>query len=313
MTERTGTAFVFPGMGPIGFADIGRFMLTNPQARELTALADDVLGYSLLDRFRTADGDYSEPAQVAFFLNCLALARWAEQELGVTPDFCAGPSFGEKPMIAHVGSLPVPDAILLTARIARLLDDYFATEHRDIVTHSFVRTPEPVLREILAEMTDRGEWYDISCYLDHDFYMLSLRAQCVEWLTERLRAAGGMSLYTMRPPMHSAAFWPLRDRVEAELLADLSFADPAVPVIADQDGSLVTTGAGMRAMLLDNFVRPMRWPSVLASFADRGVGTVHVCGPDRLFGRVRATGQAFEVVAVNPRMAMQPRRHAQLG
>jgi [acyl-carrier-protein] S-malonyltransferase len=216
-------------------------------------------------------------------------------------------------MIAHVGSLPVPDAILLTARIARLLDDYFATEHRDIVTHSFVRTPEPVLREILAEMADRGEWYDISCYLDHDFYMLSLRAQCVEWLTERLRAAGGMSLYTMRPPMHSAAFGPLRDRVEAELLADLTFADPAVPVLADQDGSLVTTGAGVRAMLLDSFVRPLRWPSVLASLVDRGVGTVHVCGPDRLFGRMRATREAFEVVAVDPRMAMRPRRHAQLG
>jgi [acyl-carrier-protein] S-malonyltransferase len=309
MTERTGTAIVFPGMGPSGFADVGRFMLTNPYARGLTEEADDVLGYSLVERFRDGDGDYSEAAQVAFFVNCLALARWAEEELGVTPDVCVGPSFGEKPMTAHVGSLPVRDAVWLTAQVARYLDEYFAVEHQDVVTHSFVRTPEPLLREVLAELDERGEWYDISCYLDHDFYMLSLREGCLEWLTGRLSAAGGMSLYTMRPPMHSAAFWPLRDKVAAELLAGLTFADPRTPVVADQDGTLVTTGAGIRAMVLDSFVRPLRWPAVVASMVDRGVGTVYVCGPDRLFGRVRTTTSNFEVVAVNPRLVMRPRRH----
>lgn len=313
MTERTGTAIVFPGMGPSDFADVGRFMLANPYARQLTEVADDVLGHSLVDRFRAADGDYTEAAQVAFFVNCLALARWAEEEYGVTPDFCVGPSFGEKPMIAHVGSLPVRDAIWLTAQLARYLDTYFATEHRDVVTHSFVRTPEPLLREVLAELDELGEWYDISCYLDDDFYMLSLREGRLDWLTTRLRSAGGMSLYTMRPPMHSAAFWPLRDKVADELLAEVSFVDPRVPVIADQDGSLVTTGAGVRGMLLDSFVSPLRWPAVLASLVDRGVGTVYVCGPDRLFSRVRATKRDFEVVAVNPRLAMRPKRRAQLG
>ncbi|MCT2585122.1 ACP S-malonyltransferase [Actinophytocola gossypii] len=312
MNERTGTAVVFPGMGPTAFADVGRFMLTNAHARELTSVADDVLGYSLLDRFR-AGGDYSEAAQVAFLVNCLALARWAEDEYGVTPDFCVGPSFGEKPLVGHVGALPVPDTIRLTARLARCLEEYFATEHQDVVTHSFVRTPEPVLRELLAELDARGEWYDISCYVDDDFYMVSLREGSLDRLTTRLRAAGGMSLYTMRPPMHSAAFGPLRDRIAAEVLDGLAFADPRVPVVADQDGSLVTTGAGVATMLLDSVVRPLRWPDVVASLVERGVGTVYVCGPDRLFGRVPATTRHVEVVAVNPRSAMRPRRHAQLG
>ncbi|MFV2013277.1 MULTISPECIES: ACP S-malonyltransferase [unclassified Micromonospora] len=305
------TALVFPGMGPTGFAEAGRFMLANRYARELTATADEVLGYPLLERYR-AGGDYSEAAQVAFLVNCLALARWSEQG-GTVPDFCVGPSFGEKPLIAYVGALPVPQAIWLTAQLARRMEEYFATEHRDVVTHSFTRTPEPLLREVLDELAGQGEWHEISCYVDHDFHMLSLREHMLDWLAARLRSAGGLPLYTMRPPMHCAAFAPLRDIVAREVLDGLEFADPTVPVVADQDGTLVTTGAGVRQMLLDSFVRPLRWPDVVASLRTRGVREVRVCGPDRLFGRVRATTAAFEVVAVTPRLALQPRRSTAAG
>jgi [acyl-carrier-protein] S-malonyltransferase len=89
------TALVFPGMGPASFADVGRFMVANRYARELVEIADDTLGYSLVDAFRQAEGDYSEAAQVAFFVNCLASAYWARDHLGVEPGLITGASFGE--------------------------------------------------------------------------------------------------------------------------------------------------------------------------------------------------------------------------
>lgn len=306
--ERTQTAVVFPGMGPSRFADVGKFMLINPFARALTAAADERLGYSLVDRFRRAEGDYSEYAQVAFFVNCLALARWAEQELGVRPDVCTGPSFGEKPAAVHVGSLSFEDGVWMTARLAQCLQEYFATEHRDIVTHSFVRTPEPALREVLDELAGQGEWYEISCYVDHDLYLVSLREGNVEWLRRRISAMGGLSLYTMRPPMHSAIFGGLRRKVADEVFAELRFTDPVLPVVADQDGTVVTSADGIRTMLLDSFVRPVRWPAVVSTLQRLGVGTVCVAGQDSLFGRVGCTTSNFTVVAVNPRLALQPRR-----
>jgi [acyl-carrier-protein] S-malonyltransferase len=306
--ERTATAVVFPGMGPTRFADVGRFLVVNPFARRLTQTATEELGYDLVERFRTQDADYSEAAQVAFLVSCLALAQWAEDELGMAPDVCTGPSFGEKAATAYVGSLPVPDVVRMTARMARCLEEYFAHEHRDVVTHSFVRTPGERLAEILAELTDRGEWYDISCHVDDDFYMVSLRERNLDWLQRRLRGAGGLPLYTMRPPMHASAFEPLRRKAAVEVFGDLRFADPQLPLVADQDGRVLTTAADVHTMLLDSFVRPMRWPDVVAAMKRMGVGTVYVCGPDSLFGRVGATTRNFEVVSVNPRLAMQPRR-----
>lgn len=302
------SAVIFPGMGPCPFSDVAKFMLVNPAARKLVATADEVLGYSLVDRFRETEGDYSEYAQVAFLVNCLALAEWAEESIGLRPDLCVGPSFGGKAVAVYSGALPFEEAVGMTARWARALEEYFAVAHRDVVTHSFARTDEDALAKILAEFDEQGEWYDISCRVDHDFHMLSLHESRLEWLKSRVRSLGGLPLYTMRPPMHSGAFRPLRDGVEQDIFADLHFTDPVRPVVADQDGHVLTTGAEVRAMLLDGFVQAVQWPDVVTALKDAGVRKVFVSGPDSLFGRVGVTTRNFEVVPVNPRLALQPRR-----
>ncbi|AHH94850.1 hypothetical protein GCM10010174_35960 [Kutzneria viridogrisea] len=301
-------AVVFPGMGPADFTEVGRFMVGNAVARRLVAQADEVLGYSLVDRFRETEGDYSEYAQVAFLVNSVALAHWAQDALGLRPQYCTGASFGAKSAVAYSGALSFADTVLLTARLARHMEDFFSRELTDLVTHSFVRTPRELLDEVRAELDARGEWNDVSCYVDEDFYMLSLPESSVDWLQQRLRSAGGLSLYTMRPPMHCAAFAPLRAEVERDLFTGLEFADPELPVIADQDGTVIRGAEGMRTLLLDGFTRALCWPEVVASLREQGVDTVHVCGVDSLFGRVKVTRNAFTVVAVDPRLAMRPRR-----
>ncbi len=306
----TGTAIVFPGMGPTSFSDLAKFMLINPFARKLVKIADEVLGYSLIDRYRETDGDYTEFSQVSFFVTSLALAEWAEETLGMRPEICVGPSFGGRAAAVYSGGLAFPDAVLMAARWARRVDEYFAREHTDLVTQSFLRTPEDSLAEVLRELDEQGEWYDISCYVDHDIYLLSLREERLDWLNGRLRAVGGMPVYAMRPPMHSSAFGALRDTVEEEVFGDLTFTDPRIPVIADQDGTLIDSAAGLRKMLLDGFVRPVRWPDVVATLKRMDIEKLYVSGRDHLFGRVACTTRNFEVVPVAPMTALRPRRKA---
>ncbi|GAA4526117.1 ACP S-malonyltransferase [Amycolatopsis samaneae] len=309
----TRTAVVFPGMGPTGFADVAKFMLVDPFARGLLAEADRVLGYSLVDRYAEEERDYSVSAQLAMLVNCLALAEWAGEHLGLAPDFCTGPSFGEKAAAVHSGALGFPEALWLTGELARREERYFARAHQDVVTQSLARTPRSVLEEILGELDDRGEWHEMSCYVDDSFHMVSLRKDALDWFRQRVRAGGGMALYTMWPPLHSSAFAELRDEVASEVLSEVSFRDPVVPVVADQDGTVLRTGDGVRRMLLDGYVRPVRWPDVVSALRGFGVGRVYVAGPDRLFGRVGVTTANFEVVAVDPRRALRPRRRRTAG
>jgi [acyl-carrier-protein] S-malonyltransferase len=302
------TAFIFPGMGPSRFPEVGRFMVGNPIARRLLRRADEVLGYHVVDRFADADTDYDEAAQVAFLVNCLALAEWARQHLDAAPALCTGASFGQKTVAAFTDALSFEDAVLLTARLAGVLDDYFATNHTDVVTQSFVRVPDDKLQPVLAELAERGEWYEFACHLDDGFHMVNLREGVVDWFVTRLRAVGGLPLYAMRPPMHSSRFTGLRDRVRDEVLPGFTFADPALPIVSDQTGDLLTTADQVRALVLDGLVRPVRWPTAVAALRAHGIGKVLVTGQDAMFGRVDCVVRTLEVVAVNPRLAMQPRR-----
>ncbi len=304
----TGTAIAFPGISPCRFEDVGRFLLVNPMARRLTATADETLGYSLVDRFREAEGEFTEYERVAFLVICLALASWAEESVDMRPDICVGPSFGGTPAAVYSGALSFPDAVWLTARWSHYLAEYFATEHADVVTQSFARTPADQLAEILVELDEQGEWYEIACHVDEDFSMLSLRESRLDWLHRSLRARGGLPLYTMRPPMHSAAFAPLRATIERELVSGLRFDDPDIPVVSDHDGAVLTTAGEIRTLLLDGIVRPVRWPRAIETLRHHGVGTLYVSGPDALWGRVKCTRQSFDVTTLTPRMALTPRR-----
>ncbi|WP_328663507.1 ACP S-malonyltransferase [Streptomyces sp. NBC_00328] len=307
--NREKSALVFPGMGPSAFGEAGRFMLVNPFARRLVAAADDVLGHSLFDRFREAEGDYSVPAQIAFFVNCVALAEWAEEETGLEPSYVTGPSFGGKATAVRSGALSFADGVRLTERFAHCLDEFFAREYpEEVATQSFARTPAAVLEEILAELTAQGEEFEVTCVVDEDFRMLTLRADRLEWLQQRLRAVGGLPLYVMRPPMHASAFTALRAKADEEVMASLTFRDPTLPVVSDQDGTLLTTGEQIRDLLLDCCTRPVAWPTALGSLRRLGVGTLCVAGQDALFGRVGAATENFTVVPANPRLALRPRR-----
>ncbi|MEU9191195.1 ACP S-malonyltransferase [Streptomyces sp. NPDC048484] len=286
---------------------MAKFLLLNPFARRLVAIADETLGYSLIDRYRTAEADYSEFERIAFLVTCLALAQWSEDAWGTRAEVCAGPSFGGTPAAVYSGALGLPDALRMTAEWGRRIEEYFSREHRDVVTQSCARLPEDLLAEVLAELAQQGEWYDVACYVDRDFHMVSLREGKLDWLQKRLRSAGGLPLYTMRPPMHSDAFRPLRDRVEREVFDGVRFDDPTIPVVSDHDGTVLTSGDEVRTMLLDGMVRPVRWLAVVETLKRNGVGKLHISGPDNLWGRVRCMTQNFDIVPIKPRTALQPR------
>jgi [acyl-carrier-protein] S-malonyltransferase len=302
------TAIVFPGMGPSKFAEVGKFLLLDPFARARLAEADQALGTSVFDNFREQTDDYSEFSQVAFLVNSMAMADRAEETLGVVPDICVGPSFGQKAAAAYVGSLPFAEVVRLTAELARLEEDFFGREYTDVVTHSFVRTPEERLAEILADFDERGVWYEFSGHLDRGFTMLSLRETELEELKERISKAGGYSMYSMRPPVHAPAFAALRRRAEEEVFSRYAFADPKLPVVTDQDGTVINSADELRTMMLDTFDRPINWPAVVAALKDSGVSRVCVTGPDNLFHRLDCTKDNFEVEAVGLPKRSRPRR-----
>ncbi len=292
-------------MGPSSFSAVGKFMVLDRYARRRIAAADKALGYSLLDRFHGAEDDYSEYTQVAFLVNSLALADRAEDLLGMRPDYCVGPSFGQKAAASWTGALDFADTVRMTAEMARCEQEFFASEHQDVVTHSCVRVPAEPFQEYLDGLTANGDWYDISGRLDEGFLMVSVREHLLDGLKKAVGAMGGYSMYTMRPPVHAEAFGGLRRKADEEVLSRYEIRDPKLTVVADQDGSVVRTADAMRTMLLDTFDKAIDWPEVVDSLLGLGVRKLYITGPDNLFRRVKCTTRNFDVVAVDPKSVLR--------
>jgi [acyl-carrier-protein] S-malonyltransferase len=299
----SGAALVFPGMAPGKFSELTKFLVLDACARQRVAEADDVVGYSILDAYADGEDDYSAAAQLAFLVSCVALA----DSLTFRPDAVTGVSFGQKAAAVYSGALSFTDAVRLTAIQADCEAEYFASQHQDVVTHTVMRVPEDGWRTALGELS----WYEISGVVDDGFHMISLHEGELEEFTRRISAVGGYSLYTMRPPVHAPAFEALRHRASAAAFGDCPLRDPEIPLVTDQDGTVVTTAAEVRTMLLDTFDRPIDWPSVTASLHRLDVTELHFCGTDNLFSRV-PRAKEFKVVAHNPKLALKPRREAVL-
>lgn len=300
-----GTAIVFPGMGPSTFDDLGRFLVLDRYARARVAQADEVLGESLLAGFRAERDGLGVLSQVAFLVCSLALADRAEAELDLLPDIAAGPCFGQRALTAYAGALDAAAAIRLTVELARCEEEYFAAEPEELVTQCFVRVPDEPFAEAIAEYVDSGEWVEVSGRLDRGAYLVSLRAGLLDEMVQTVRRLEGYTMQTLRPAVHARRFGPLRRRAEA-VLSRYPLGEPALPLVADQDGRLVRTAEELRTMLLDTFDRALDWPATVAALHGHGVRTAYVTGPDLMFHRLDCTTSSFRVVPVTHKTVSKP-------
>lgn len=299
-------AVVFPGMAPSRFADAGRFLLLNRHARRRLAIADDVLGHRVLAAWRDGEPEYAEAAHVVFFVTCLALADTAVERLGRPPVACTGLSAGLKAAAAWSGALSYEQAVWAVSAMARCEWRYFAEEFTDVVTHSFLRVSDEQLTGLLNELEADEEFHEISGSLGDGFHMLSLRESRLNWLTGRITAIGGYSMYTMRPPAHARPFTGLRAMVEREVIDRIDVTDPTVAIVSDQDGRVIESADGVRTALLDSFDHPLDWPAVVATLRTLEVGRIVVSGADVLLRRLRVSTDAFAVESITPRTAVSP-------
>ncbi|WP_432844593.1 ACP S-malonyltransferase [Amycolatopsis sp. CA-161197] len=301
-----GAAAVFPGMAAASYADLGRFLVLDRYARPLVRAADEALGDSLLTGYRAEESTYGPFSQVAFLVASLACAERATAELGLRPDVCAGASFGHRPAAVLAGALSFPDAVRLTADLARCEVAYFGELGEELVTQCFVRVPDGVVSALLADFAERGEWLELSVELGDGSVMLSLPERLLDEVIATMREAGAYVMQTMRPAVHARRFTPLRE-LATPFVDRCALTDPALPLIADQDGRVLRTAAEVRTMLLDTFDHPVDWPAMVTSLAAGGAATAFVTGPDQLFHKLAATKRAFAtVVPVTPKTAQRP-------
>lgn len=305
---RAADAVYFPGLVPTPFAALAAFLTGHEHARQLLPVADEVLGYHLLDRGRDADIYDWEVFETAHVLVGLALARGVEADTGSRPIACGGQSFGAITAAVHAGVINVPDAVRLIMASTREEIDYFESLPTPVGTLFFYRLTAHRVAELVAEAAAAGHQVEISVQLDNLVNAVCGTLDDLEDFAGRVRAAGGHVFYRMNRSEHCRSLEPLRRRLEHAVYRRFRWRDPQVPLISDVHGGPLATGPAVMADLLAGWVTPVHWSVVADGLTDTGATRIFVVGPPSMFTRL--IGRSVPTVEVSPRSPSPARDRA---
>lgn len=283
------TALLFPGLAPAKHGRVADFLDGYAPASAMVRQVDEVLGYSLLDRYSTADVYDWEVYQTAHMVTCLALADarmragdGLDRTLSEAPVVC-GQSFGGFAAAVYSGACDLPDLIRALRVSTEVESEYFAEQEEALGCVFFTRMGRDRREALMQDvMASTGGWLDLSVVQDRQVVAVSGTRTAVDELRERVYE--GLALKDPRLPLVADDGSALH--TAEDVREDLS-AGWSRPLIADQ----------LYAKLLERGVRRIITPASRGSFTDFGSGRfeIEVVLPNRMLQQLRQVAPGAEV------------------
>ncbi|MEY8040579.1 hypothetical protein [Saccharopolyspora cebuensis] len=292
-------ALYFPGLVPTKFSAVEGFLRTNDYARSRISVADEFLGYSLVDSYATAEVYDWEVYESGFMVLTLALADWALDHVEIDPVLCGGQSFGAIIAAVFSGVLSYEDGLALVRGSAAVEVDYFDGLAEPLGCLFFYRLNSRQVDELVAEFREVGRDVEVSIYLDDSVHAVSGPLADLDPLAERIRESGGHPFYTMNRSEHCASVRPLRDRLETEVYDQVRWRVPRWPMLSDVSGRLLSDPEEIKRDLLDGWVTPVHWSTVVDGMRTARADHAHIVGPRNMFSRI--TNNALPTDVITPK------------
>ena len=279
MSELTRVAHIFPGQGA-QWVGMGQDLYAgSAAAKAVFDQADEALGFSLSrlcfegpeDELRLTIN--AQPAILTASYACLVAAR--ESHKLPAAAFVAGHSLGEYTALAAANALDFTTTVRLARERGRLM--YEAGLVKPGGMAAVLGLDEAILAEVCRETDTTIANYNCPGQL-----AISGASANIAKASELAKARGAKVI----PLAVSGAFHsPLMKSAVAgmtEVLANVSFRDPVVPVIANTTARPLTTAREIKTELLDQLSNSVRWQRSVEYMIDNGVTTFIEIGPGKV-------------------------------
>ncbi|GAA2804836.1 ACP S-malonyltransferase [Crossiella cryophila] len=292
-------AIYFPGLVPTTFPAIASFLQENEYAQARLRAADEVLGYSLIKAYEHAEIYDWEVYEAGYMALTLALADWADDHLDLSPVVFGGQSFGAIIGSVYAGVLSYADGLTLVRESAKVELDYFAGLAEPLGCFFFYRLDGPAVDRLVARCRAEGRNVEASVYLDNSVHAVSGVMADLEYFRELVREEGGFPFYLMNRAEHCTMVAGLRQRLETEVYSKLDWRPARVPMLSDVTGELITDPQAIMTDLLDGWVTPVRWATVVEGIRRSRAEQAYIIGPRNMFSRL--TGNTVPTAVVTPK------------
>jgi len=284
-------AFIFPGQGS-QFVGMGRELATFPEAQQVFAQADEVLGFALSRLcFEGPEAELNDTinTQPAIVTHSIAALRVIENKTALKGQLrlVAGHSLGEFSALVCAGALSFADALHLVRERGRLMKR--AGEHHPGAMAAVLNLDRAKVDDICAEAT-RATDQPVQVANDNcpGQIVISGDKAALDKAMELAKARGAKRCIPLAVSI--AAHSPLMAVAAAEFRAALQavqWAEARLPVIANATARPAGRG-DMINLLVAQLTSPVRWTESIQFMIGKGVTRFVEVGPkDVLCGLVK--------------------------
>jgi [acyl-carrier-protein] S-malonyltransferase len=272
-------AYLFPGQGAQRVGMGAALAAAEPRARALFDRASDVLGFDLLSLCEEGPDEAlqrTENTQPAILVTSLACLESVRDRLP-PPDAAAGLSLGEYSALVAAGALSFEDAV----RVVRQRGLYMAETvgERAVAMAAVLGLPAERVETICADAAGPGVC-ETANYNAADQTVIGGDADAVARAVEAAKAAGAKRVVPLAvsAPFHTSLMRPAAEKLAA-VLGDIAVQDARFPVISNVTAAPVREAKEIRALLVQQVRRPVRWAQSMARLVDGGLDLAVELGP----------------------------------
>jgi [acyl-carrier-protein] S-malonyltransferase len=286
-------AYVFPGQGSQAVG-MGRELVDlSAAAAAVFAAADDALGEPIsrlawdgpedeLNRTENA-----QPALLTTSIAYLAALRERQNTDGgrsigpaAEPRFMAGHSMGQYSALVAAGVVSLEDGVRLVRERGVRMQQSGAG--RDGAMAAVIGLDETAIPKLVRLASGYGV-FGVANRNSPGQVVVSGERPAIDAALEIAKSLGARLVKVL--PVSVAAHSPLMTGAAdamREVLRDVPFANPSVPLIANADAHLLATGEACRAELVDHLTTGVDWVRAVETMAAAGVDTFIEVGPGKV-------------------------------
>jgi [acyl-carrier-protein] S-malonyltransferase len=276
-------AIVFPGQGAQSVGMLADLAAAYPVVRHTFEEGSEALGQDLWRLSQQGPAEsLNETRNTQPAMLCAGIAAWRAIEAArtVAPAVAAGHSLGEYSALVAADALALGDAVRLVARRAEFMQA--AVPRGAGAMAAILGLDDDTIRRVCEEGAE-DQVVEAVNFNAPGQVVIAGNAEAVKRTADLAKQAGAKRalLLDVSVPSHCALMRPAAERLSS-VLAAASLSAPRMPVLHNVTVEVAEDTDQMRALLLEQLYRPVRWVETVQAFSRRGIDLVVEAGPGKV-------------------------------